>query len=94
LLLAQNEKAIDIFNNNEDLNKAVRDLSVLKKSAKANGEPTASNSLLALTYITKKDYESAKSILRKLKNFPNTNGSSSGRSLLQFLRQERHDSGD
>ncbi|WP_165762976.1 hypothetical protein [Chryseobacterium mucoviscidosis] len=32
LLLAQNEKAIDIFNNrDEDLNKAVKELSVLKK---------------------------------------------------------------
>jgi hypothetical protein len=46
LLLAQNEKAIDIFNNrNEDLNKAVKDLSVLKKSEKSNESQLLLNSL-------------------------------------------------
>lgn len=85
LLLAQNEKAIDIFNNrNENLNKAVKDLSVLKKSAKANESQLLLNSLLALTYITRKDYESAKKYITEAEKFSNTNGSSSGEAYYNF----------
>lgn len=85
LIFSQTNKAIHIYNNrNENLDLAILSLAELKNSANSNGNRLLTNSLLALTYITKKDYAKTKEYIKEAQKFSKNGQISEGEAFLLY----------
>lgn len=85
LLFAQSNNAIEIFNNrNENLNYTINSLNKIKKSNNSNENQLLSNSLIALTYITKKDYNKTKEYISEAEKFSKKGTISEGEAFLLY----------
>lgn len=83
--MSQNQNAIEVFNNrNDDLDYAVESLTQIKNNNNSNENQLLTNSLLALTYITKKEYEKTKEHINLAEKFSKKGQISEGEAFLLY----------